>query len=584
MGDYSKIPQRLKDCPSWVVAKLVADPKKQGKLKKIPFNPVTKDWDDWNNPDKVSTFEEATSYCDAHPPKGKVLQDGDYVLGFVFHKEQPLMGLDLDNVLKEDGSWKDEAFQFFDKYKGCYMERTPSGNGLRLFVEKATKSDLKKLTGQDLGDGASVELFVGSGFCTVTGNRVGKDSEIRSEDPAKLWAWCKSLNKSNGSVEAKGRNNSLASYAGSLVNRRLSAEEIKILVRAKNKEFSEPLDEREIAQTIDRFIDSKATKEELDPDSWREGCKSFGQLSPVPPKFLIEGLMPEGSLTAISAPSFNCKTWFTLMTAWAVSRGEDIWGFEVREAVPVIYHVPEMNEADIRWRMALLGMHDTENFLVRPMEAGVWTLDDPRMLRSSEGRAVFLDTQGFFNPSDDAKDYSQSIKFAKLVFNLLNVGCRGVGALFHMAKQPVTEWTLENSIIGSAGYGAMLRSCLRMKNINPDLNDKDVRLYVQGMKNPGLKPFQLVGLPLELDVAPGDSPYIKDLAPKAGRKTSWTEEKDKALQSLWNVSSEEAAEKLSGMFKDFKPAASSVRQRRTFLKQQDLKSEQRQKEEQKEAF
>ena len=92
--------------------------------------------------------------------------------------------------------------------------------------------------------------------------------------------------------------------------------------------------------------------------------------------------------------------------------------------------------------------------------------------------------------------------------------------LGHLAKPPqgksgkVSEhdWTLENSIIGSAGYGAMLRSLLRVKNINEDLNDHNVHLYVQGMKNPGLKPFQLKGpAPLQMLVEPGKSPYLRQL-------------------------------------------------------------------------
>ena len=53
------------------------------------------------------------------------------------------------------------------------------------------------------------------------------------------------------------------------------------------------------------------------------------------------------------------------------------------------------------------------------------------------------------------------------------------------------EESLETSILGSAGRGGILRSCLRMKNLNPDLNDGNPWVYVQGFKNPGLKPFQL---------------------------------------------------------------------------------------------
>jgi len=252
----------------------------------------------------------------------------------------------------------------------------------------------------------------------------------------------------------------------------------------------------------------------IEPDRWREFCKSFGQLTTEEPRYIVEQLIPEGAMSAITGHSFHSKTWVALMIALAISRGTTLWNyFKVAKALPVIYHCPEMSEAMIRHYLHLLGATDDENLLVRPMESGVWPLDDPLFLRSSTGRVTFLDTGGFFNPAEDGNDYKQALQFARLVFEAITAGCLGVVPLFHLAKGVKKEdWSLENSIIGSAGYGAMLRSCLRVFNLNPDLNDPKVHLYLQGMKNPGLKPFQLQGpAPLTLKVQPGESPYLKVL-------------------------------------------------------------------------
>lgn len=267
--------------------------------------------------------------------------------------------------------------------------------------------------------------------------------------------------------------------------------------------------------TIARVLENhKPTVEQIDPERWRDFCKSFGQLTTEEPRYIVEQLIPEGAMSAITGHSFHSKTWVALMIALAISKGTPLWNyFKVAKALPVIYHCPEMSEAMVRHYLHVLEADDDENLLVRPMEAGVWPLDDPLFVHSSVGRVAFLDTGGFFNPADDGNDYKQALQFAKLVFDAITAGCLGVVPLFHLAKGvKKEEWSLENSIIGSAGYGAMLRSCLRVFNMNPDLNDPQVHLYLQGMKNPGLKPFQLVGpAPLEMKVKPGDSPYLKVL-------------------------------------------------------------------------
>ncbi len=148
------------------------------------------------------------------------------------------------------------------------------------------------------------------------------------------------------------------------------------------------------------------------------------------------------------------------------------------------------------------------------MESGLWALNDPRMLRSAEGRAVFLDTAGYFNPADDTNAYNQALRFAMLVYNLLNAGARAVIGLYHLSKESARnkeEWSLENSVIGSVGYGGILRSCVRLENLREDKNDLNPWVYVQGLKNPGLKPFQLDGIPLAMKVEPGRSAYRRQL-------------------------------------------------------------------------
>jgi len=145
-----------------------------------------------------------------------------------------------------------------------------------------------------------------------------------------------------------------------------------------------------------------------------------------------------------------------------MSQGSPLWCFGgPSEPVPVIYHVPEMNESLIRHYMHLVGVPDDDNFLVRPMESGLWTLDDPRMLRSAEGRCVFLDTAGYFNPADDASNYQQVIKFSALIHNLMTAGgALAVVGLYHPRSiprmRPSGPWRIQCSARLDTGTPAKL--------------------------------------------------------------------------------------------------------------------------------
>lgn len=265
----------------------------------------------------------------------------------------------------------------------------------------------------------------------------------------------------------------------------------------------------------DHDIEELELGEDDIPD-WRKEFKSKYQLARGAPRHVVGKLIPENALTMITAPSYHGKSWIALHLAKAISEGKDVWGFSgPQRPLPFRYHVPEMSEAMVRQRMDILHIQNSEMFLVRAMESGtVWALDDELMLASSRGAVVCLDTTGYFNEADDTSSYAQAIQFARLVFNLLTAGgAVAVIGLYHPPKYSLKEttMTLENMLLGSAGYGGILRSCLGVRSLNRDLNDTQVRLYVEGLKNPGLKPFQLKGIPLKMEAEPGESPYLSDL-------------------------------------------------------------------------
>ena len=162
-----------------------------------------------------------------------------------------------------------------------------------------------------------------------------------------------------------------------------------------------------------------------------------------------------------------------------------------------------------------------KDFIVRPLECDLLMLDSPETIAKCKGFYVYLDTLGYFMGLDDTSSYAAAIEFAKRVNHLIREGCLGVCGLYHPPKYSKNKketgnvLTLENQILGSAGFGGLLRSCLAMRNLNKDPND-GLWVYVQGLKNPGLgKPFQIRGFPMEYI---GESPYLSELLKSSSKK------------------------------------------------------------------
>jgi hypothetical protein len=264
---------------------------------------------------------------------------------------------------------------------------------------------------------------------------------------------------------------------------------------------------------------------------WRKDTATFVELPEEQPVMLIEHLIPEKALTVMAAPSYTGKTHIAIEVGLALATGSNFLDHFKGPAQPVavIYHVPELHASLFKSFMQRLGAEErlrgcADNFLIRTLERDLWPLDSPQMIDSSRGRYVFLDTFGYFNDGDDSASYTQAIDFAKKINNLIREGCLGVCGLYHPPKYSKDKkttgnvMTLENQILGSAGYGGVLRSCLGMRNLHEDSN-MGLWVYVQGVKNPGLAgPFQIEGLPLKLVKKPGESPYLSELFKSGSKK------------------------------------------------------------------
>jgi hypothetical protein len=165
---FESIPQELKNDPHWVNWRSV--PRKDGgKPTKPPYQPNGK-LAESNNPETWSTFNSVKEAADRF--------DG---IGFVLTKDDSFIGIDLDhcrcpafdNVILP---WAQEIIDGIDSY----TEASPSGKGIRLFVNGAPLPP----QGRKKGD---VEIYESGRYLTITGNHIpGTPSTIESRPEAVL--------------------------------------------------------------------------------------------------------------------------------------------------------------------------------------------------------------------------------------------------------------------------------------------------------------------------------------------------------------------------------------------------------------
>jgi KaiC/GvpD/RAD55 family RecA-like ATPase len=111
---------------------------------------------------KLTTFARAV----------QVLQKGGYAgIGFAPMPDYELTILDIDSCIGQDGAYSEFAQQVIDT--GTYVERSPSGKGLRAVYTGEALINGKR--NGHIENGERIEIYCGSAFVTITGQSVGGD-------------------------------------------------------------------------------------------------------------------------------------------------------------------------------------------------------------------------------------------------------------------------------------------------------------------------------------------------------------------------------------------------------------------------
>jgi len=147
----SAIPVEIRTLPRWIRWRSVPD---DPKPRKVPVRPSSPGNASTTDPETWGTFDEALSH---------VGEDNTAGLGFVFSKDDRIVGVDLDDCLT-DGSLSEKASDLVARF-GTYVEKSPSGRGIHLIGH----GSLNGHRGLNRKKESGIEVYDSGRYFTMTG-------------------------------------------------------------------------------------------------------------------------------------------------------------------------------------------------------------------------------------------------------------------------------------------------------------------------------------------------------------------------------------------------------------------------------
>lgn len=169
LDNFNNIPTELKNTPNWVLWKAEV---RNSKSTKVPFR-INGSMAQSNNSNTWSTFEEVL----------EVYQRGGYNgIGFMFSKDDPFVGIDLDHCLQE-GKFTDLAKDIMNIVPS-YTEYSPSGQGIHIIAKG--KLPLRGPGTGKKNPSIGLEIYRHGRYFTFTGNSINNHPVEESTEKLKV--------------------------------------------------------------------------------------------------------------------------------------------------------------------------------------------------------------------------------------------------------------------------------------------------------------------------------------------------------------------------------------------------------------
>ena len=156
-----KLPAYLRSAHSWLCFKFQTPPNRD-RAKKVPYDPETGQRASYKDPATWGTLEEAIAGC------ARFHADG---VGYAFMYWDNIVGLDLDNCRNPATGKIDQWAREIIREANSYSEVTPSGTGIRIFIDGRWRHPEHRTEGLGSAGKGSVEIY-SEWFFAITGDHL----------------------------------------------------------------------------------------------------------------------------------------------------------------------------------------------------------------------------------------------------------------------------------------------------------------------------------------------------------------------------------------------------------------------------
>jgi hypothetical protein len=296
--------------------------------------------------------------------------------------------------------------------------------------------------------------------------------------------------------EGAGRHAALTSVAGVFRNRGFDEEAIHAqLIPANGSMCEVPISDEDlqhIAESVCRYPVPEPVGEVViggepaapePPKDWREYYHTTKEHDNVgPPRFLIEGFLPEQAIMGIGAFVGQKKTLAALNIVFSLCSGEPLFGkYKVtRKPARVLYLGPENGLISFSDRVNRIGLRD---YLCKSFFYATMSMQEKRPLTALmsdeiQDAVVVVDTAIRFTDGNE-NDAAMMKEFADQAFSLIKNKAASVIMLHHSPKSmtKANELTLENSFRGTGELSAFLSVALAMRTQDMDNEYESASLF-----------------------------------------------------------------------------------------------------------